>query len=173
MRRAMSLFAVLIIALMLVGVSYALWSKTLNVSGTAEMGYVKAGFTTQLTCGDNEAYMREPKDVGTTTATPIDLDGDGIYDKIGVLINNAYPGYEGFVSFVVKNYGSVPIKCKINMVSIPSSSEVSIWFTNLEGERIDPGAENTAMVKFAVNQPAAQNHAYNFEIYIVAMQWNE
>jgi hypothetical protein len=173
MRNVATLFAVLAVALLATGMAYALWDKTLYINSSASMGNVNAGFT-EVGC-----YGIEDKPVGSITCNKYDDDGDGHIDRIKVIIDNAYPGYEAVVSFCVHNYGTVPIKCHIIIDEDPLTPgaqdvpEFNVWMANLEGEQIDVGAENAALLKILINQAAAQAHTYSFDVSIDAMQWNE
>ncbi|MGB9827779.1 MAG: hypothetical protein ACPLSM_04605, partial [Thermosphaera sp.] len=50
------------------------------------------------------------KDVGCTSVTLIDSDGDGDYDTMNVTLVNVYPWYYTHIAFKVHNDGTIPLK---------------------------------------------------------------
>jgi len=116
---------------------------------------------------DNERCLPEPKDVADTNA--------GITDagkKIIVTIDNAYPGYKGYVIFTIKNKSTVPIRLVSVDVENPNPTELKVRATEgkLEGVVLGPGCCVRGGVKIVTKQPAAQDTAYTFSISILAVQ---
>jgi hypothetical protein len=171
--RVLFAISVLIVAAMVtVGLAYALWSKTLLINGQTQTGKLNVGFESFI-ISDNEASLPEPKDVGQTTAELIDLDGDGVYDKIVVTITNAYPSYEAYVDCIIKNYGTIPAIIQDINVNAPPELTVEInWFI-YEGMQIDPGDGVMAEIYVHVLQGASQSSTYTFTGTIDFIQWNE
>lgn len=151
------------------GVAFALWSKTLLISGQTQTGKLNVGFEPPVIISDNEI----DKDVGETTASLVDLDGDGVYDKIVVTINNAYPSYEAYIDCKIKNYGTIPAIIQSIDVNAPPELTVEInWFI-YPGMQLDPGDETIAEIYVHVLQAASQGSTYTFTGTIDFIQWNE
>jgi uncharacterized membrane protein len=168
-KKLMIIPMLLVCTLALIGFVYAHWSKTLYINGNVETGNFSVGFTPTLIISDNEFE----KDVGTVTASLIDLDGDGVYDKIEVTIGNAYPCYEAYIDCYIKNYGTIPVKIQSIIVNAPSQLTVEInWFI-YPSMQIDPGDEVMAEIYVHVLQEASQGSTYTFTGTINAIQWNE
>jgi hypothetical protein len=120
----------LVVALGALGVGYAHWQQTLYIEGTVNTGTYCVGFfeasTTDPcvavcdpgTIGPNpggngtidEGYT---KNVGCVNATPVDekdccLDNKIAYEKLEIMVCNAYPSYTANITFSLKNCGSIP-----------------------------------------------------------------
>ncbi|MDI9646540.1 MAG: TasA family protein [Archaeoglobales archaeon] len=94
MRKFGAMFVVLLVALGLVGATYAVWTDTVKVSGTVSTGTFDVKFT-DVECDE--------VDYATIGAY---VDGDNAV----VNIQNAYPGLEVSCTFTVENAGTVPAK---------------------------------------------------------------
>lgn len=138
MHKMIAVAAVLLIALTVVGVTSALWSKVLDIGGFVETGSVDAIFTTAFTDDDetvddplkdsldngldpaeggNDTKARYDKNVGFSNAY---IDG-GDPQQAHVEIYNCYPSYWTTAWFDIKNMGTVPVKIqfvKINGVKV-------------------------------------------------------
>jgi hypothetical protein len=168
-KKLMVVPVLVISALVLTGFVYAHWSQTLYIEGGIATGNFSVGFAPPLIISDNEI----DKDVGTAEASLIDLDKDGVYDKIEVTIGNAYPCYEAYVDVYIHNYGTIPAIIQDITVNAPPELTVEInWFI-YEGMQIDPGDEVMAEIYVHVLQEASQSTTYTFTGTINAIQWNE
>lgn len=113
--------ALSILALSMIGFTYALWSDTLYISGSIATGEVDWGLFPQynfLDHQDDEDWLGDcnwtqwesDKDVGgPTIMTPIDTDKDGDMDTLQVTLQNTYPGYFENIGFHAKCLGTIPI----------------------------------------------------------------
>lgn len=168
-RKVLVTIIFLILALLLIGFAYALWDKTLHIHGSTDTGIFQMGFSPTIIVSDNEF----DKDVATTTVSLVDLDGDGIYDKIEVTIDNAYPSYEVWIDCFIRNYGTIPAKIQDIIVSAPSELYVEVnWFI-YPGMQIDPEDEVMAEIYVHVEQMASQGSTYSFSGILDVVQWNE
>lgn len=159
-----AVFAALMIALMAVGVSYAMWDKTLYINGTVNTGEVNAIFTT-ATC--TEVPEAEGKDVGSCT-----VEGAGT-QTLTVTILNGYPCYGCTVDFTVDNTGSIPVKVQ-SLTVVPPQPEISFTFAGIAvGDQIDGGASQAGSILIHVEQSADELETYTFSIEIYLVQWNE
>jgi hypothetical protein len=198
MRKTISLFAVLMISLLIVGVTYAMWSKTLYLTGIVNTDSVSGVFT-QVTNLDPPAppggppsydpidpndplYTiigpRELKDVGSTNVTGIGT------DTLTVYVNNSYPSYYNDLEIHYENNGSVPVIIQnITLTTIGgwkiastwNGTDGPVWVAAYDGigSQLDPGQVKTQSLELHVTQAAAQNTNYMFQVTYILVQWNE
>ncbi|MEM2031068.1 MAG: SipW-dependent-type signal peptide-containing protein [Archaeoglobaceae archaeon] len=102
MRKFGAMFVVLLVALGLVGATYAVWTDQLTISGSVATGKLEVVFSSAEALQDNDP---EGYDIGSVTCS-ISEDGKTGY----VTISNAYPGYEASCVFTIANVGSIPAK---------------------------------------------------------------
>jgi hypothetical protein len=160
-----AIFAILMIALMVAGISYAMWDKTLYINGTVNTGEVNAAFTDWWCV---EAPEVEGKDVGSCS---VDLGQDD--QHLVVTIINGYPCYTCTVWFEIENTGTVPVKVQSLTVAAPPP-EISFTFSGIAvGDQIDAGDTKTGSIVIHVEQPADELETYTFSIEIYLVQWNE
>ena len=189
-------------ALFMTGISYALWSETLYVRGTVEMGYIDWGFALPYNVLDEEGdldwmadcswnWWLETKDVGGPTLVVfVDTDGDGDYDKLEITLQNTYPYYAEEISFYLKCGGTVPIifdRVVIDGVAYrvgPSFThfldctgdqvpDIKIRYGDHIGTQFHPGDDGEVSISIMVLQEAPENAALSFELELVAVQYNE
>lgn len=122
MKKAIGMFAALILALGMSGLAYAHWSQTIYIEGSVETGTVCVGWLDV----DYEDYEYLYKDVGEVDAWLEDLKGwhieDPIYETLVVELNNVYPSYEAYIYVEIANGGTIPVNlndCDIYPVSDP------------------------------------------------------
>ena len=122
----MGVFGLLIIMLLVLGVAYAHWSDTVTITGTAYMGEFIVGIlensvsVIETTNGVPEDQFTPSKPwVANTTVTldepetSVHHDGETVYKKMIITIENAYPGYDVHINFTIKNAGTIPAKAKL------------------------------------------------------------
>lgn len=155
----------LVIALSSVGFSYAKWSESLSISGTANTGQVDWEFTKcslkdehapppyvpkqsgwcDWTCRDGFAgplpwFWRLDKNVGWGEYELVDTDADEDFDTLKLALHNVYPSYFNGVSDLwAHNNGSVPIvvqKVVINGIEI-TQEPVPVIQLDLSGDGKD------------------------------------
>lgn len=174
-------FACLMLVLGIVGFSYAHWEKIITLDGTVNTGNVDLKIIS--VASDDPPGAIDPgkdKDVGTTT---IIVDPDD-YQRAKVTITNAYPCYEVYLHFTVRNVGTIPVKLQAVVVDAPECITVYGW--DGMGEQIDPydwwtgepddyigdyQSDNSASIH--VQQCAEQGATYEFTIEFVYVNWNE
>ena len=118
MKKVGLLCLALVIALGALGVGYAHWSQTLNISGTVATGNIHPYFDCLVSNDPIVAATpsydpsefgwpgtpRRNKDVGNTCVA-----GGGTQQAdMEITVDNAYPSYYSCVYFCVKNSGTVP-----------------------------------------------------------------
>jgi hypothetical protein len=178
----------LMLALVTMAVGYGLWSEMLNIHGTVKTGEVDAWWTT-CDCID---YGLDPnpspnppkdKDVGST-ACWID---DNNPHLMHVVVSNGYPSYWNNCEVHLQNTGTVPIKIRgykvipknFTMASGYGEDDGEIWVKYWDGvdTQMDlcphPSCEQASSLQFHVEQPALENHDYEFDVLVCVAQWNE
>ncbi|MGQ9726231.1 MAG: hypothetical protein ACUVQW_04320 [Candidatus Bathycorpusculaceae bacterium] len=148
-----ALIILAIITLTTIGYSYACWNGgiTINCYCYCDVKFTKA------TAWDNE----NEKDVGKVYAT-IDQCGD----EIEVYVTNAYPCYEAYVNFTIKNKGNMPahideIETEYNTTALEITLTDIIectWISNYE-------SKNGSLTIHTL-QEAQENHTYTLKIKI-------
>lgn len=178
------------------GVAYALWTDTLEVSGTINTGevevvvvlgevdegrYVNNGVNDGLEAeGRDVAFCRASLRAGPLWGNP----GDNGPDRLDIEILNAYPGYQCYVELGVANAGSIPIKVQppatVNVQDAGEDVSVSLVDCWTEDLLLRPGQRSTAedayptcRVRISVRSSATENTAYSFEGRFTAYQWNK
>jgi len=150
-----------------IGVSYALWSKTITLTGSVATGNVNIEWST-FTDNDNgidPGYDRNVADC-TVVTTP---------DKVTFTITNGYPSYTCTISGDIHKSGSIPIKLQNFVYNVPPEITVtpSGGFVNPYGVQLEPGGKLVGDFKIHVEQGAEQSKTYTFDISATGQQWNE
>jgi hypothetical protein len=121
------------------GIGYAGWFETLNISGTAVVEFMAVEWVEQETNdppghnyvpgipGADESVMdgftgpqfRLDKDVGWTECLMLDLDEDGYRETIEFHVHNAYPSYMGKVIGQLMNLGDMWVQVDSVDVTYP------------------------------------------------------
>lgn len=184
-------FAFLMVALMLAGVSYALWSKTIYIYGDVDTGDLNAKITKWFS--DDPINTLDPlpegatyprKDVGWVECIIDETDPQKCY----LIIHNGYPCYTVHYSLTIKNIGNVPwIMQSITVDGIPLPNnkwvqmdvdkdgdyDIEFYITNSIGEQIHPGESVETSLDTHVMQGAEENAFFKFTISFLLVQWNE
>jgi hypothetical protein len=184
-KKIMAVFATMMIALCLIGASYALWYKWMYIYGQIGTDNVDAVFTLvsnldplgpPISYDPKNATARWDKDVGWTTV-------DGIEEEtIYITLHNVYPCYYNDLEVEYTNVGSVPVKIQdiifdanftISSAMGANNGEIWIAWANGIGSQIEPGETAGSSLKIHVEQPAQMNTDYGFSVTIYLVQWNE
>lgn len=188
------LIAVMIISLATVGVGYGLWSETLYINGVVNSGEVDASWNTPGNgCFEFYPWPQggyfgevEGKDVGKWNIWV-----DGTDDRIlHFQIDNGYPSYavDCSVKYVIQ--GTVPVYGRGTYIWPRSSNltncvltgtiqktlacdQLTVIFTDNIGVQFHPGDVGASNLMVHVEQPAAQNSTYQFDVGVCVGQWNE
>jgi len=135
-RMLVALVALLpLLALTVVGLTYAQWSETLDISATISTGSLdvdlKASETSDVTKSSQYIDVR-------LQATSTDSDSSN--EHLSIIIEKAYPGAEVNVTFRLENVGTVPAKAtlKLNKNAIPNDmgSCVSVSLYDSQGNEL-------------------------------------
>jgi len=198
-----SLALTLIVVLATAGVAYGLWSQTLIINGTVYTGSVDAtiqafevdqmaDFNDYCTPGvyslgidcDQDTFLNddmeaEGKDIAECVTEQLDP------YTLQVTILQGYPSFNCFVKYGVTNVGSVPIHIYrpdyfydgVYMGSAINNAELHVngWppICYTETTQLEPKEQAFCSLHVHVNQGAAMNATYTFQVKIFARQWNE
>jgi hypothetical protein len=186
-----AILSALMIALMMTGVSYALWSKNLTINGTVNTGKLDGKITYWFSNDPPgtidpvpEGATYPPKDVGETICTIDKEDPEICY----VTINNAYPCYTVHYSITIKNTGNVAWMIqgyKADDTNVPENKwvqvdldkdgkpDIEFYVTDSIGEQVDPGHSVETSLDTHILQTATLGSTYHFIFTILLVQWNE
>lgn len=177
-----TLFAALMIAMLTMGMSYALWKGELFVSGTVDTGFIDMQILSVASDDEGEKIdVGKDKHVGWTVVEIIDN------KHIKVTIYNGYPCYEVYIHYTVLNAGTIAVHFAglgpqppfaydpVNYLWAASFYDGKITVEGWNGmlEQIHPGQRGDYTIWVHVEQPSEQNAQYSFIIEHVYTQWNE
>jgi predicted ribosomally synthesized peptide with SipW-like signal peptide len=162
------LFAVVLIALAVLGFSYAWWTETLTISGTITTGELDVAFTgtPSKSCSD---YMT--CDVNLVDGGEPDLPGHTDMSKMTVTVENAYPCGWCNITFTITNVGSIPAKFTGMTGDVPSQLSVTLEGINV-GDTIAVGRSKTCTLKIHVEEGAGESTSYTFTLTLNFGQFN-
>jgi hypothetical protein len=86
------------------------------------------------------------------------------HDTINVQINNAYPNYEGQITYTIKNTGNRPAELNAPTIINPNPDAIQIITTNHQNTILQPGQSTQGATKIQTLANAQQNHQYTFQI---------
>jgi predicted ribosomally synthesized peptide with SipW-like signal peptide len=167
--KMVALFAGILIALAVIGFTYAYWTETIKIEGSVATGELDAEFSA-ATCKDNET---PPPDVGTCTVTLSDSDNDGDNDTATITISNAYPSYVCDVTLTIHNCGTIPLKVVSVTITNPNPNELEVTLTNdPAGKTLAPSETLTFDLHIHVKDGAAEKASYSFSAVVDIAQFN-
>lgn len=184
----------LMIALSMIGFTYATWSQTLYINGTVSTGTLSAKFVPPVTktdqgldwnCDDGLINVRQiDKDIGSSTATIV-------ADKeITVVLTNVYPCYYEHISFWIHNDGTIPWKIQ-KVIFYPGGKElhepdyltldlngdtyadIEIYWGDSFGIQREYCEKLDISFEIHILEKAPQGATLTFTIEIVIVQWNK
>jgi hypothetical protein len=137
-KKIMGAFAILIIALSIVGIVYAHWTDSVQIHGTAQMGSITFGFTSIIAEWDSEDYLNYPAEKRTATAIcdlkqPV-TDAHTLqtaYKLLEFNITGGYPEYWGINKFTLDNKGTIPVKIQSITLTVPKGLDYVETIPNL------------------------------------------
>jgi len=151
-----ALFATLLIALAVLGFSYAWWTETLTIEGSVATGKLEVKFDDSLTtiCSEHMSC--------STTVTDT---------AITVNVTNGYPCGWCNVTFTINNTGTIP--AKVTAINIPEVTGLSISIEGLAaGDIIDVDGSVSPILQIHVTEDAAEDSNYKFTVTINFGQFN-
>lgn len=184
-----TMFMVLVIALALLGVGYALWSETLTIEGSVQTGEVDVQFSTYdpVECVDDNGTLTCPEpaekaDAANCTVEWLGPDGDSQGDDgsdlLKVTVTGMYPSYHCKVRFDVTSTGNVPVHVWLPEATGTIPEWVAADFDCYEdGVQLHQG-DSTGVcaidIHFTNDQAPEENSGpFTFGWTILATQFNE
>ena len=190
-----ALIMILLLALGSLGVGYGLWSKTLTIEGQIHTGEVDARWN-GASCIEFHTWPKLPtspadqgellgKDVGDWEVE-VDPEDDQL---LHFTLTNGYPSYavdcqvhfavEGTIPVIVRGTsviaGNGLTNCTLTGINKKTLAcdQLTVIFTDNLGTQLHPGDEAASSLTVHVEQPAAENAQYTFEVGVCMAQWNE
>lgn len=102
-QQTFAFFLCVLISTSACGIAYAQWNDVIEIHSTMRFGTLTLRFVDPLTWYDNDDAT---KDTGTCSCKYTNLDPSG-FITLEVGITNAYPGYEAYSTFTLKNVGGL------------------------------------------------------------------
>jgi hypothetical protein len=187
MKKLLIIGIVAVIAMASLAVGYAMWSKTLFISGTVNTGNLDAVWNVVMTGADTEPPA---KNVSWMTCSIDSLDPTILH----VDVTGAYPSIDYYCSVNVTSTGSVPVHLKVSdfewsadggqtwgpvpahvdleigpFVATPPLPQIADCTQLHQGE----AAYGVVFFHFANEAGLDQSGNYKFRSSIMAYQWNE
>jgi hypothetical protein len=164
-------FAVVMIALMVAGISFAMWTETITISGYVNTGEVDVSWSV----GDGYDSEPEAKDVSSISGT-VSQDGN----TLTVTVSNAYPCIDYYLPIDVSNTGTIPVIISdivVDKGNLPTGCTVEILpdpnkdLDIAEGTQIEEAA--FGLLHVHLTNDAVENGYYWFTVTVTVVQWNE
>jgi len=152
--KILALTILAMIALTTIGYSYACWNGGFQINCYC---YCDVKFT-KVTTWDNEIE----KDIATITANIVGCEGD----TIKAYITNAYPCYEAYINYTIKNVGCRPVHFDTVTIINPNPEALEITTTNHTCTWLQSCEKITGLTTVHILQTAKQNWTYQFQIKI-------
>lgn len=179
--------------LLLTGIVYGLWSETLLIDGIVHTGQVNGKWTSCICNDDGLDPLPNPwpysypipirKNVGNTTCTINEADPRILH----LTIKNGYPSYwgncevhfanAGTVPVIIRGYRIIPKNFTLATGNGAGNGEIWVRYWDGVGAQMEPCPDETceqaSSIQFHVEQPAKENHLYEFDVVVCIAQWNE
>lgn len=167
MKKIGLLVMVVVLAMGMLGVGYAMWDKTLFIDGTVHTGEVDAEMTVEF-CYDDEIAGKDYSSI-SCMLDPADP------QILLITVTDAYPCITYTCEFDIDNTGTVPIiVASVGSPVVPGTITVTdMAGGSLVGTQIDPGMMAYGMVVIHLDNTADELTTYTFSVPIWCVQWNE
>lgn len=158
------LFVAMLVALGLVGATYAYWEDSLSISGSVSTGNLDVQFSNGSP-SDNEGTY----DVGDVSC---EITGA---KTAKITVTNAYPGYVATCTFTIENTGTIPAKISETVNNNNDEIDVSTSWNGLDANNVlgANGGVATLTVQTTVTESAQEDGYYEYTITINVGQFNE
>lgn len=197
---------IILVALATAGFAYALLSQTITIKGTLETGELDWRFVPGYASANDDGLdwnaswypeaglERLDKNVGNTTVTLKDSDGDGDLDTLEVNMTDVYPWYGVHIVFRVHCSGTIPIKIWKAVFKVDNTvvdeiytddetvlvdlngdqkDDISIWWGDNFGVQLEYCQGRDLSFDIIVLQDCPKSSTLTFTIEFMAIQWNE
>ena len=162
MKKAIGMFAALVLALAMTGVAVAHWSETLKINGTVNTGVLDA----EWSVGESWDDEPENKDVSSITCW---VDEENAH-KLHVKVTNAYPCINYYQEIDIHNTGTIPLH--INGITVVAPDCITVVMPGWENVQLHPSETVEGTLVVHVEQCAEENTTYEFEVTVIVNQWN-
>jgi len=163
--------AVLLIALMLAGVTYAMWTETLIINGKVNMGELDAQFTDWFWNCTWDTGLPVPPVKQTFWVDVYTIeDPQYLYVDIG----DIYPCIIIHIYVNITNTGTIP--WIVQDVTVTNSTDFpgTVTFSPpLIGTQVEPDEYISANLEVHLTNDAEEDDFYWFFVEILVVQWNE
>lgn len=129
MKKTKYLALVLVVAIMMMGAGYALWTDTLVVNSTVKTGILDVDFIEIAEPVNDPTLVTVYSGIETLSTHADDNGWDR--DKVVVRIGNLYPGAKVTRTITLKNVGTIPVK-------VDSLNFQTLLLSDTEGQRVEP-----------------------------------
>lgn len=192
--KILTLLTLIFIAMSITGFTYAQWNDTIVISNRMTFGHLTLRFVDPLDSWDKDDATKDIGKLNCYYTNPDPVEG---YETLTVAITNAYPGYEAYCNFTLKNVGTLPDHIENVWITPGIGLEVSENYTDVNGNpigwRLDDaithetvlyvyiykdalslkcnilngGDELQGKITVQVTDNAKQCHTYGFEVEII------
>ena len=176
--KIMATFAILIIALSIVGIVYAHWIDSVVIKGTASMGSITFGFTNIIDEWDSEDYLNYPAEKQTATANcylkqaAVDPNtGHTVYKLLEFNITGGYGEYWGINKFNISNVGTVPLKIQNITVTVPAGFDLAVIMPGISWDVKNASTHNVVYEIWLYNETADVEDARAYYHDYMAPPW--
>lgn len=139
-------------------------ADTTGVEATASIAEPHCMKFISANCSDNESGLDVAAcDVNITSES---VGGEDV-SKLDIDIGNAYPGYEAYADFTIKNVGNYDVQIKSVTITNPSPLALSVTITDLELITLIPDETVDGTVTVGIRDGAEQKGTYTFNITII------
>ena len=173
--KMVAIFATLMVTLMVAGLTYAMWTETITISGTVNTGNVDVSWTV----GNGYDSETDEKDVSSISGT-VSADGN----TLTVTIENAYPCIDYYLPIDLHCDGSVPViisNIAYDLTGMPTGTTVEITSDPAYpddpviavGTQLEKCDTAYGLLHVHLTNDALENAQYTFSVTVTVVQWNE
>lgn len=131
--KTLILLTLIFIAMSITGFTYAQWNDVIVVSNRMRFGDLTLRFVHPLDSWDNDDAT---KDVGKLNCYYTNPDPEEGYETLAVAITNAYPDYEAYCNFTLKNIGTLPDHIDKVLITPETGLKIGENYTDANGNPI-------------------------------------
>lgn len=153
--KILTLITLTFIAMSISGFTYSQWNDVIVVRNTMEFGDLTLRFVHPLDCWDNDDAT---KDVGKCTCEYTNPDTvSGGFETLKISITNAYPGYEAYCNFKLKNVGTLPDHIDKVLITPETGLKIGENYTDTNGNPIGWRLDDAV-----TDEPVLHVYVYNY-----------
>jgi hypothetical protein len=142
--KTLTLLTIIFIAMSITGFTYAQWNDVIVVSNRMRFGDLTLRFVHPLDSWDNDDATKDVGKLNCYYTNPDPVEG---YETLAVAITNAYPDYEAYCNFTLKNIGTLPDHIDKVLITPAIGLEVSENYTDVNNNPIGWSLDDAATHK--------------------------